>query len=168
MLVVAMNPCPCGCRTHPQKKCRCSPGDVHRYMARVSGPLLDRIDIHVDVPALRFEELHSADNGGPSSEDVRAQVQEARNRQRARVKGKHSWNAYLDTALMRKHCTLDSEAREMLETAVVGMGFSARAHDKVLRVARTLADLVGNESIQANHIAEAIQYRSLDKEYFVA
>ncbi len=168
MLVVAMNPCPCGCRTHPQKKCRCSPGDIHRYMARVSGPLLDRIDIHVDVPALRFDELHSADNGGPSSEDVRAQVQEARNRQRARVKGKHSWNAYLDTALMRKHCVLDSEAREMLEVAVVDMGFSARAHDKVLRVARTLADLTGSEHIQAHHVGEAIQYRSLDKEYFVA
>ncbi len=168
MLVVAMNPCPCGCRTHPQKPCRCSAGDIQRYMARVSGPLLDRIDIHVDVPALRFEELHSDNGDGPSSDEVRAQVQEARDRQRARAKGRHVWNAYLETAQMRKYCALDSDARDMLEMAVVKMGFSARAHDKVLRVARTLADLEGLEHIAATHVSEAIQYRSLDKEYMVA
>ncbi|MCK5861737.1 MAG: YifB family Mg chelatase-like AAA ATPase [Candidatus Hydrogenedentes bacterium] len=168
MLVVAMNPCPCGCRTHPQKTCRCSPNDIRRYMARVSGPLLDRIDIHVDVPALRFEELHGTKPDGPDSNEVREQVQEARNRQQARTKEKHVWNAYLDTALMRKHCVLAGDARDLLEIAVVKMGFSARAHDKVLRVARTLADLAGCENIEAQHVSEAIQYRSLDKEYFAS
>ncbi|HDP33932.1 MAG TPA: ATP-binding protein [Candidatus Hydrogenedentes bacterium] len=168
MLVVAMNPCPCGCRTHPQKTCRCSPGDIHRYMARVSGPLLDRIDIHVDVPALRFEELHGPETDGPTSEEVRAIVQKARDRQRERANGRHVWNAYLDTALMRRYCPLNQDARDLLETAVVKMGFSARAHDKVLRVSRTLADIEGADNIEAHHISEAIQYRSLDKEYFVA
>ena len=168
MLVVAMNPCPCGCRTHPQKQCRCSPGDIHRYMARVSGPLLDRIDIHVDVPALRFEELHGTQPDGPNSDEVRQQVQAARDRQRVRNNGRHVWNAYLDTPLMRKHCVLDSDARDLLEVAVVKMGFSARAHDKVLRVARTLADLEDKDRIHAHHISEAVQYRSLDKEYFAS
>ncbi len=168
MLVVAMNPCPCGCRTHPQRTCRCTLGEVQRYMARISGPLLDRIDIHVDVPALRFEELHDMGVAGPTSAEVRDQVQEARNRQQARAKGRHGWNAYLETAAMRACCQINQASRDMLERAVVHMGLSARAHDKVLRVARTIADLEGSEDIREQHLGEAIQYRSLDKEYFVA
>lgn len=166
MLVVAMNPCPCGCRTHPQKPCRCTDGEVQRYLARISGPLLDRIDIHVDVPALRFDELHTENITGPTSTEVRGMVQEARNRQHARSNGKHAWNAYLDPGALRRHCRLNQGARDMLENAVVRMGLSARAHDKVLRVARTIADLEAAENIEEHHIGEAIQYRSLDKEYW--
>lgn len=166
MLVVAMNPCPCGCRTHPRKPCRCSDGEVQRYLGRISGPLLDRIDIHVDVPALRFEELHDESDSGPSSEEVRVQVQEARDRQRARFNGSHCWNAYLDSSALRRHCKLSDTALNMLEVAVLKMGLSARAHDKVLRVARTIADLEGAENIQEHHVGEAIQYRSLDKDYW--
>ncbi|HOC70351.1 MAG TPA: YifB family Mg chelatase-like AAA ATPase [Candidatus Hydrogenedentes bacterium] len=166
MLVVAMNPCPCGFRSHPRRPCRCSEGEVQRYLGRISGPLLDRIDIHVDVPALRFEELHDESVSGPSSAEVRDLVQEARNRQRARSNGASSWNAYLDSSTLRRHCRLNDAALNMLEVAVLKMGLSARAHDKVLRVARTIADLEGVEAIQEHHIGEAIQYRSLDKEYW--
>lgn len=165
MLVAAMNPCPCGCRTHPQKPCRCSDGEVKRYLARISGPLLDRIDIHVDVPTLRFAELHDDRNDGMSSAQVRSWVQAARDRQRARSNGHHFWNAYLESGVLRQYCKLNNSARNMLETAVIKMGLSARAHDKVLRVARTIADLDQSETIEEYHIGEAIQYRSLDKEY---
>jgi magnesium chelatase family protein len=166
MLVVAMNPCPCGCRTHPQKACRCSEAEVQRYLARISGPLLDRIDIHVDVPALRFDELHDETASGPKSEEVRASVLEARERQKARSNSAHCWNAYLESSIMRRHCKLNTSALALLETAVVKMGLSARAHDKVLRVARTIADLEESENIVEHHIAEAIQYRSLDKQFW--
>lgn len=168
MLVVAMNPCPCGYRSHPHRPCRCSEGEVQRYLGRISGPLLDRIDIHVDVPALRFEELHDEGVSGPSSAEVRSAVQQARDRQRARTDGKHRWNAYLDSPALRRFCKLDADALNMLEMAVLKMGLSARAHDKVLRVARTIADLEGSEHIQAPHVGEAIQYRSLDKEYWAS
>jgi len=166
MLVVAMNPCPCGFRSHPQRQCRCSEGEVQRYLGRISGPLLDRIDIHVDVPALRFEELHDESVSGPSSAEVRALVQQARDRQRERSNGNSCWNAYLDPAALRRHCRLNEGALNMLEVAVLKMGLSARAHDKVLRVARTIADLEGADAILEHHIGEAIQYRSLDKDYW--
>ncbi len=167
MLVVAMNPCPCGCRTHPKKECRCSTGEVQRYMGRISGPLLDRIDIHTDVPALSFDDLYDDAASNETSEVVRARVKEARDRQRARANGRHLWNAHLDTSALRKFCKLNEGARGLLEHAIVGMGFSARAHDKVLRVARTLADLEGVPDILEHHVGEAIQYRSLDKSFLV-
>jgi magnesium chelatase family protein len=168
MLVVAMNPCPCGFRTDPRKACRCSQGEVQRYMSRLSGPLLDRIDIHVDVPALRFEELADQRTSGPTSGEVRQQVQAARDRQRQRHGGTYACNAHLDTRAVRKHCAPDEEGKRLLETAIDRLGFSARAYDKVLRVARTLADLEDADHIAARHIAEAIQYRTLDRESITA
>ena len=164
MLVVAMNPCPCGCRTDPRKACRCSLGDVRRYMARLSGPLLDRIDIHVDVPALSFDELADDRPSGPSSAEIRDQVQAARDRQRARFNGVFTCNAQLDTKGIRAHCRTTETAKGMLEHAIEQLGFSARAYDKVLRLARTLADLEGAEVLADAHVAEAIQYRTLDRD----
>lgn len=166
MLVVAMNPCPCGCRTDPRRQCRCSPGEVQRYMGRLSGPLLDRIDIHVDVPALSFEEMADDRPSGPSSAQVREQVQTARNRQRARYNGTFACNAQLDSKAVRHHCAIGEATKGLLEQAMLQMGFSARAYDKILRIARTLADLEGVEAITDNHVAEAVQYRSLDRQFF--
>jgi len=163
MLVVAMNPCPCGCRTDPRRNCRCSMGDVQRYVSRLSGPLLDRIDIHVDVPALSFEQLTDTRPSGASSAEVRAQVQDARDRQRNRYKSKTQCNAHLDSRAMRTHCKLGPAAQQILETALERMGLSARAYDKVLRVARTIADLDHAEQIGEQHVSEAVQYRSLEK-----
>ncbi len=166
MLVVAMNPCPCGCRTDPRRKCRCTQGDIQRYMARLSGPLLDRIDIHVDVPALSFDELADDRPSGPSSAEVRVTVQKARDRQRLRYAGHFTCNAHLDSRAVRAHCPLNDATRRLLEQAMTQMGFSARAYDKVIRVARTLADLEESEHIEEHHVSEAVQYRSLDRQLF--
>jgi magnesium chelatase family protein len=166
MLVVAMNPCPCGCRTDPRRQCRCTVGDIQRYMSRLSGPLLDRIDLHVDVPALSFEELADPRPSGPSSAEVRKEVQAARDRQRARYAARFACNAHLDSKGLREHCGVSEGAKSMLERAINQLGFSARAYDKVLRVARTLADLDAEEKIGDQHVAEAIQYRTLDRQLF--
>ena len=159
MLVAAMNPCPCGCLTDPYRQCRCSSGAIERYAGRISGPLLDRIDLHAEVPALRFEELADERPSGPATHEVRAQVQEARERQRHRYRGRFTCNAHLDSKAIRQHCALKEGARKLLETAMTQLGFSARAYDKVLRVARTLADLDHQEEIGEQHVAEAVQYR---------
>ena len=166
MLVVAMNPCPCGCRSDPRRQCRCTVGEIQRYMSRLSGPLLDRIDIHVDVPALSFEQLSDNRPSGPTSAEVRAQVQAARDRQRERYKGRFACNAHLDAKALRVHCAPCEGAKALLENAITNLGFSARAYDKVLRVARTLADLEESEAITEHHIGEAVQYRSLDRQLF--
>jgi magnesium chelatase family protein len=163
MLVVAMNPCPCGCRTDPRRSCRCSLGDVQRYMSRLSGPLLDRIDLHVDVPALSFDELTDERPSGPTTAEVRGVVQAARDRQRARYKGQFTCNAHLDSKATRLHAKPSETGLRLLERAIEQMGLSARAYDKILRVARTLADLEEAEGIGDQHIAEAVQYRSLDQ-----
>jgi magnesium chelatase family protein len=164
MLIVAMNPCPCGCRTDPHRECRCSYGEIQRYMGRMSGPLLDRIDIHVDVPALSFEELTNHDPSGPSSAEVRAEVQEARDRQRARYNDRFTCNAHIDSVAIREHCKAGEGAKQLLEQAINRLGLSARAYDKILRVSRTIADLAHADDIGEMHVAEAIQYRSLDRQ----
>ena len=163
MLVVAMNPCPCGCRTDPRRQCRCSNNDVQRYIGRLSGPLLDRIDIHVDVPALSFGELTDSQISGPTTEEVRAQVLAARERQRARCNGATRYNAHLDSKTLRHYCKLNDASKSLLERALNALGLSARAYDKILRIARTLADLEDKDDITEHHVAEAVQYRSLDK-----
>ncbi|MBI2434513.1 MAG: YifB family Mg chelatase-like AAA ATPase [Candidatus Hydrogenedentes bacterium] len=163
MLVVAMNPCPCGGRNDRRRTCRCSQGDIQRYMNRLSGPLLDRIDIHVDVPGLSFEELTDHRLSGLTSEEVRTKIQAARNLQRARYKSQATCNAHLDTKAIRAHCNMTDGAKQILEAALDRLGLSARAYDKILRVSRTIADLEEQDVIQDQHLAEAVQYRSLDK-----
>lgn len=162
MLVSAMNPCPCGCRTDPKRVCRCSIGEIQRYINRISGPLLDRIDMHIEVPALPFHELSQNQPTGPSSADMRNQVQEARNRQQHRYGKTTLLNAHLDTKQIRRFCKLTDTTQQLLLRAIELHGLSARAYDKILRMARTIADLDNSEDIQDTHIAEAIQYRSID------
>ena len=162
MLVCAMNPCKCGWYGHPSGRCRCSPNEVRRYQNRISGPLLDRIDIIVEVPALEYEELRRK-NPAESSADIRQRVNEARAVQRARFSGDETMcNAHMGTKELRQFCGLSPEGEELMRDAFDTMGLSARSHDRILRVARTIADLDGAEEIGVEHIAEAIQYRSFD------
>lgn len=154
-LVAAMNPCPCGYLGHPSGKCHCSPEQVARYRGRLSGPLLDRIDLHIEVPALPEAELTSAKSGEPS-DAVRTRVAAARERQLAR-QGKP--NAQLGGREIDRHCPLDMAGETLLKQAITRLDLSARAYHRVLKLARTVADLAGQEKISAAHLAEAIQYR---------
>jgi len=163
MLIAALNPCPCGYRSDPRRDCHCSVPQIERYMSKISGPLLDRIDIHIEVPAVEFRELSSQQNG-TSSGEIRQQVGSARAVQRERFSGTMTrYNAQMTHRQIRKHCRLDSACGQLLKTAMNDLGLSARAHDKVLRTARTIADMDGREEIAAEHISEAINYRMLDR-----
>lgn len=163
VLVAAMNPCPCGYRSDPRKACSCSPPQVERYLGRISGPLLDRIDLHVEVPSVPFAQLAEAPPG-PTSADLLADVLGARARQHDRFGGKGPVvNGRMTPRQVRKYCALKPEAQSLLKGAMEELGLSARAHDKVLRVARTMADLEGSDDIQPNNVAEAVGYRSLDR-----
>ena len=164
MLVAAMNPCPCGFFGDLKRECRCSGPQVERYRQRVSGPLLDRIDIHVEVPAVQFKELTGTDTGEPSSA-VRERVVAARAIQNARLSGapQTRCNARMLPRALKAHCALDEESRELLRTAMHELNLSARAHDRILKVARTIADLEAAPAINATHLSEAIQYRTLDR-----
>lgn len=168
MLVGAMNPCRCGYFGHPTKPCTCTPADVKRYISRISGPLLDRIDIEVELPSLSFEELAVKEAKAESSAAVRERVVRARRFAAQRLKDEaHIFcNAQLDAAAIRKYCVTDQAAALLLQNAYDRMGLSARGYDRVMRVARTIADLDGSETIGAAHVAEAIQLRSLDKKYW--
>jgi magnesium chelatase family protein len=163
MLAAAMNPCPCGYSTDPTKECSCTPLQIQRYLARISGPLLDRIDIHIDVPPLKHRELSGEPSGEPSAV-IRGRVQRARNTQHERFRRSKAYcNAHMSTRQIRKHCQVDGEAKNLLEMAMDRLGLSARAYDRILKVARTIADIEAAEHLQPEHIAEAIQYRSLDR-----
>ena len=168
MLAVALNPCPCGYYTDPRHKCACKPEQIQKYMSKISGPLLDRIDIHVEVPALSYEEL-SQKTTGPDSSTLREQVAGARARQLARFKDepKIFCNAHMESKQLRSHCLLDETSMSLLKTAIDKLGLSARAFDRIHKVARTIADLDGKERIESAHIAEAIQYRSLDRKLWM-
>ena len=164
VLIAALNPCPCGYRNDPRRSCNCSVPQIERYMSKISGPLLDRIDIHIEVPSVDFKELSSA-APGTSSEEIRGQVLCARAIQTERFSGAATrYNAQMTSRQIRQFCRLDSECMNLLRSSVNEMGLSARAHDKILRTARTIADLDGSETITAPHISEAINYRMLDRQ----
>ena len=165
MLVSSMNPCPCGYYNHPDKDCLCPPGMVQKYLNKISGPLLDRIDLHVEVTPVSFEELSSKEKG-ESSADIRERVMAAREVQGSRYKeneGVHA-NAQMSTKQLQVFCKLNPESQQLLKMAMIKLNLSARAYDRILKVARTIADLEKNKLITSEHIAEAIQYRSLDME----
>ena len=165
MLVAAMNPCPCGYYNHPEKDCVCSPGVVQKYLNKISGPLLDRIDLHVEVTPVNFDELASKENT-ENSASIRERVIKSREIQEARFEDMEDVfaNAHMESKKLREVCQIDSASISLLKTAMDRLGLSARAYDRILKVSRTIADLAGSKNIEANHIAEAIQYRSLDRE----
>jgi magnesium chelatase family protein len=163
MLVCAMNPCPCGYLGDSRHQCTCSPYHIHRYRQRVSGPLLDRIDIHVEVPAVPYKDLSKDFCGEPSS-DIRTRLQNARQMQIERFrKDKIYSNSKMRSKHIKKYCMLTSEAQDIIETAMHKLGLSARAYTRILKVSRTIADLAESNRINTEHIAEAIQYRTLDR-----
>ena len=163
MLVAAMNPCPCGHLGDRQKECRCSTQLIRKYRAKISGPLLDRIDIQIEAPALALEELRS-DRLGESSAQIRERIEAARSRQRSRFNGRPlACNATLSGKELREHCALDRAQGDLLQQAMEKLALSARAYDRILRVSRTVADLAGSDSIATSHLLEAIHYRSLDR-----
>ena len=164
MLVAAMNPCPCGYRGDPKRECRCTTAQVQNYRSRISGPLLDRIDIHIEVPSVRYQDLSSV-RRGESSSVIRARVAEARRIQQERFHGhpRVTCNAGMGAKEVQAHAPVSSQAQELLKMAMTEMNFSARAHDRVIKVARTIADMAGADVIAPEHITEAIQYRSLDR-----
>lgn len=164
MLVAAMNPCPCGYYTDPRRPCKCTQPQIEKYLARISGPLLDRIDIHFSVRAVPFDDLRNQ-KAGTTSVEMRSQVVAARSRQRERFGHDNNMlNSRMGPRLVRTHCKLSEDCEQILKQAMTELGLSARAHDKVLRVARTIADLASSEHILAEHISEAIQYRKLDRQ----
>jgi len=167
MLAAAMNPCPCGYFGDPTRECHCTPPMIQRYVAKISGPLLDRIDIHIEVPAVKYKELRAP----ASSEDstaVRARVVAARDRQLARYASEKKTfaNAQMLPKMVRKHCVISADGETLLENAITRLGLSARAHDRILKVARTIADLESSPAIEPKHLSEAIQYRTLDRSYW--
>ena len=167
MLAAAMNPCPCGFWNDPTRECRCTPLQIQRYVGRISGPLLDRIDIHVDVPAVLFKELRGEAPAGESSTEIRARVVRARECQRERLRGEGVFaNAQMSPRHIRRFCHIDGECERLLEQAMSRLGLSARAYDRILKVSRTIADLDGSDAIRPAHVAEAVGYRSLDRTYW--
>ena len=164
MLIASMNPCPCGYYTHPTKECTCKPGEIKRYMSKISGPLLDRIDIHVEVLPVEFSDL-SQKPKGESSAEIRDRVIKARAIQAKRFKGTSVYsNAMMGTRQIERYCVIDKRSRELLCAAIEKMNLSARAYHRILKVARTIADLEESDVLSFVHVSEAIQYRAFDRE----
>ena len=170
MLVASMNPCPCGFYNHPEKECVCPPGTVQRYLNKVSGPLLDRIDLHVEVTPVSFDQMTS-NRKSETSEQIRERVIKAREIQIVRFKAINDsgsdmqiyCNAMMQPQMVKEICVISDAGRSLLKAAMEKLGLSARAYDRILKVSRTIADLAGSEEIKIEHLAEAIQYRSLDR-----
>jgi magnesium chelatase family protein len=168
MLVAAMNPCPCGYYGDPSHECTCSTSEIQRYMSRISGPLMDRIDLHITVPSVKFKELSAETRGEPSA-DIRRRVNAARRLQIERFAGEDKiyCNAHMESQDIRRFCTIDDKSQSLLATAISRQGLSARAYDRILKMARTIADLAASESIQLEHVAEAVHYRTLDRQLWL-
>ncbi len=167
MLVAAMNPCPCGYKTDPKRECNCSPLNIKKYLSKISGPLLDRIDLHIEVPTLEYKEL-SNESGGTPSNQIRERIETTRQKQLDRFqKAEIFSNAQMGTKQLRTYCQLDEGGKSIMEMAIDKLGLSARAHDRILKVARTIADLAASEMLHPEHLAEAIQYRTLDRDNFI-
>jgi magnesium chelatase family protein len=166
MLIASMNPCPCGYYNHPEKECVCAPGVVQRYLSKISGPLLDRIDLHVEVVPVSFDEMTAANRKMETSTEIRERVVKAREKQSERFKDKKDvyCNAMMPSNMVKHICEINDAGRTLLKTAMERLGLSARAYDRILKVSRTIADLAGSDEIKTEHLAEAIQYRSLDRE----
>ena len=166
MLVASMNPCPCGNLGSSTQQCKCTPGEIHRYISKLSGPLLDRIDLQIEVDAVSYEDFRSTIPDEDSA-TIKARVEKARAIQRERYKGtKTKTNDEMTNAQLKKYCSLDAEGEKLLKNAFTRLNLTARATSRVLKVARTIADLEGDEKILAKHVAEAVQYRSLDRKYW--
>jgi len=165
MLIASMNPCPCGFYNHPDKECICVPGTVQRYLSKISGPLLDRIDLHVEVTPVSFDQM-TASRKNETSADIRERVISARKIQTERFKNNDDLycNAMMSTNMVKEQCKINTAGNSLLKTAMEKLGLSARAYDRILKVSRTIADLASSEDIKVEHLAEAIQYRSLDRE----
>ena len=164
MLIASMNPCPCGFYNHPEKECMCGPGEVKRYLNKISGPLLDRIDLHVEVTPVSYDELSDFKPAKEKSADIRERVQLAREQQSSRFEGMSIYsNAQMPSHIVRQSCILNSDSSALLKRAMEQLQLSARAYDRIVKVARTIADLAGEQNIESAHIAEAIQYRNLDR-----
>ena len=166
MLIAAMNPCKCGYMGHPTRKCTCTENQVTRYLQRVSGPLLDRLDLHIDAMPVDFEQL-SSDKKSESSAQIKQRVDKARAIQNARYEGTDiKNNAQIPPSKLNQICEMTDDAKKLLQNAFDKMGLSARAYDRILKVARTIADMDQSEKIGSSHIAQAVQYRSLDRKYW--
>jgi magnesium chelatase family protein len=166
MLIASMNPCPCGFYNHPERECTCPPGSVQKYLNKVSGPLLDRIDLHVEVTPVAFSELSNTNSKGEQSSAIRERVIKARAIQEERYKSTDGVyaNAHISSKMLREICVISTAGENLLKRAMEKLNLSARAYDRILKVSRTIADLAGTEDIRTEHLAEAIQYRSLDRE----
>jgi len=166
MLIASMNPCPCGYYNHPEKECTCPPGAVQKYLNKISGPLLDRIDLHVEVTPVPFSELSNANSKGEDSSAIRERVIKAREIQTERYKNNPGMyaNAQMSSKQLRETCIINQAGEALLKRAMERLNLSARAYDRILKVSRTIADLAASADIKAEHLAEAIQYRSLDRE----
>lgn len=166
MLIASMNPCPCGYYGSQDKECTCTPQAISKYMSKISGPLLDRIDIHIEVTPVKYNKLESS-TPSESSQDIKIRVNKAREIQTERYKHYNIFsNSELTPKLINKYCKLDIQSKSLMENAFSKLNLSARAYTRILKVARTIADLDSSENIMQNHIAEAIQYRSLDRKYW--
>jgi magnesium chelatase family protein len=168
MLVAAMNPCPCGYFGDLKRECRCGPVQVQRYRQRISGPLLDRIDLHIEVPAVEYRDISSTRTEEPSSA-IRERVQRARETQRARFHSdaKVNCNARMGPRQIKQHCKLSDDSQELIRVAMTELNLSARAYDRILKVSRTVADLAASDAITPEHVSEAIQYRTFDRTLWV-
>jgi len=167
MLAAAMNPCPCGYFGDPTRECHCTPPMIQRYVSKISGPLLDRIDIQIEVPSVKYKELR-APASIEDSATVRERVMAARKRQHTRFAAEKNTysNAQMAPKMIRKHCGISADGEKLLENAVTRLGLSARAHDRILKVSRTIADLDSSDTVEPKHLSEAIQYRTLDRSYW--